>query len=275
MFSGKIVAVVVPAHNEERLIIKAVQQIPKYVDHVVVVDDASTDGTSLKLAEIPARPGFQWSRHDVNLGVGGAIVTGYKLALQAGAEIVAVMAGDAQMDPADLPAVLAPVARGVADYAKGDRLSWPGAFLEMPLARFVGNCVLTRLTRFTSGYKDVNDSQCGFTAVNARMLRSLDLESLYQRYGFPNDILAHLHTLGARVVQVPVRPIYDCEKSEISIYTAAIKVPIVLLRSMALRLQREDHRGLFLVKSIARPKLTPHFSIVTELNPGSLKSEHG
>jgi hypothetical protein len=156
------------------------------------------------------------------------------------------MAGDAQMDPADLPAVLSPVVRGDADYVKGDRLSWPGSFTEMPVARFLGNCVLTRLTRITSGYREVRDSQCGYTAVSSRMLRLLDLEALYRRYGFPNDILAHLHTAGARMAQVTVRPVYEEEKSEISLFSAMVEVPLVLMRSYAKRLKREEHRSLYL-----------------------------
>jgi hypothetical protein len=187
--------------------------------------------------------------------------------------VIAVMAGDAQMDPADLHRVLAPVVRGEADYAKGDRLSWPGSCLEMPLARFVGNCVLSQLTRITSGYRDVRDSQCGFTAVSARILRFIDLDDLYKRYGFPNDILAHLHTAEARVAHVPVRPVYEEEKSEISLYTAVVKVPLVLLRSFGQRLLREERRSLFLPGSYSPPELAPHLWGVNEPRPGAL--DHG
>lgn len=275
MFGGKKIAVVVPAHNEERLIEKAVGQIPEYVDRVIVVDDSSSDGTPRALAKMAPRRGLQVVRHEVNVGVGGAIVSGYRTALNDGADVVAVMAGDAQMDPADLPRVLGPVARGDADYAKGDRLSWPGSFVEMPIARFFGNCVLSRITRITSGYGDVRDSQCGYTAISARMLRLLDLENLYQRYGFPNDILAHLHTLGARVAQVPVRPIYDEEKSEISFYTAVIKVPWVLLRSLTQRLAREEALGFYLPKSTSAPELAPHFAVVDALQSVPLKTQNG
>lgn len=238
MFGGKRVAVVVPAYNEARLIERAVSQVPEFVDDILVVDDASTDGTVDALDGNSRRRGLECIRHETNRGVGGAIVTGYRRALVNGADVVAVMAGDAQMDPSDLARLLEPLVRGRADYAKGDRLSWPGAFGLMPLFRFVGNHALTLLTRLTSGYRSVRDSQCGYTALSRSILLRLDLEALYARYGFPNDMLAHLHTVGARLAQVPVRPIYGEEVSGISWFTALVRVPLVLLRSCIQRRRR-------------------------------------
>jgi glycosyltransferase involved in cell wall biosynthesis len=246
MFGGKRVAVVVPAYNEARLIERAVSRVPEFVDHVLVVDDASSDGTLAALNGSSRRPGLECIRHESNKGVGGAIVTGYRRALAIGADVVAVMAGDAQMDPTDLPGLLEPVLRGRADYAKGDRLSWPGVARLMPLFRFVGNHVLSLLTRLTSGYRAVRDSQCGYTAISRAALLRLDLKQLYCRYGFPNDMLAHLHTAGARLAQVPVRPIYGEEVSGISWFTALVRVPLVLLRSYVKRRRRTSvaRRGL-------------------------------
>ncbi|MCP4675672.1 MAG: glycosyltransferase family 2 protein [Deltaproteobacteria bacterium] len=242
MFGEKTIAVVVPAHNEERLIAEAVSQVPDYIDYVIVVDDASTDNTWRVLDSIQGKPSLFCMKHKVNRGVGGAIVTGYKRALELGADVVVVMAGDAQMDPGDLHRLLGPVVHGEADYAKGDRLSWPGVSREMPTIRFIGNHILTLMTKFASGYTEVRDSQCGYTAVSAGTLTRLELSSLYQRYGFPNDILAHLHTAGARLAQVSVRPIYGQERSGISLFTACIGVPGVLLRSFLNR-RRQERNG--------------------------------
>jgi glycosyltransferase involved in cell wall biosynthesis len=253
MFAGKRVAVVVPAYNEARLIERAVSQVPEFVDQVLVVDDASTDGTLDALNGEARRPGLECIRHETNQGVGGAIVSGYRRALNSGADLIVVMAGDAQMDPEDLPALLEPLARDRADYSKGDRLSWPGAFRLMPLFRFVGNHALSRLTRFTSGYRDVRDSQCGYTALNRSILQRLDLDKLYTRYGFPNDILAHLHAAGARLAQVPVRPIYGEEISGISWFTALVRVPLVLLRSYLTR-RRRGSQGSCAVLDNPRPE---------------------
>jgi glycosyltransferase involved in cell wall biosynthesis len=244
MFKGKRIAVVLPAHNEAELIVQAVEQVPAFVDDIIVIDDASTDGTLEVLRSTVSRPGLYCLHHTTNNGVGGAIVSGYKHALKSGGQVVVIMAGDAQMDPADLPSLLDPVVKGRADYAKGDRLSWPGVFGAMPMMRFVGNHVLSFLTRFTSGYREVRDSQCGYTAASARILAHLDLDGLYQRYGFPNDMLAHLHTVGARLAQVTVRPIYGKERSGISLFTAFVLVPCVLLRSFWHRRLRGRRRGL-------------------------------
>ena len=252
MFDGKKIAVVVPAYNEERLIVKAVSLVPDYVDHVIVVDDASTDDTGGALASGVTREGLEYLRHEFNRGVGGAIVTGYARGLEIGADVIAVMAGDAQMDPSELPVLLKPIVRGAADYAKGDRLSWAGVFRVMPLFRFVGNHVLSVLTRFASGYKNVRDSQCGYTAVSAAALGRLDLEDLYARYGFPNDILAHLHSVGASLAQVTVRPIYAQECSGISLFTALVRVPLVLLRSYLCRRRRESHKRRTLLEAARR-----------------------
>lgn len=239
MLGGKKIAVVVPAFNEERLICRAVSRVPDFVDCVVVVDDASTDGTYESCREGVLRAGMILVRHESNRGVGGAIVTGYRRGIEEGADVIAVMAGDAQMDPGDLSGLLSPVVGDLADYCKGDRLSFSGVFKEMPFFRFVGNHVLSVLTRVTSGYRQVRDSQCGYTAVNARALARIDLDDLYCRYGFPNDLLAHLHSAGARLAQVTVRPIYGEEVSGISWFTALFRVPMVLLRSFFQRRRRE------------------------------------
>lgn len=238
MFRGRRVAVVMPAYNEERLIGEAIAAVPFYVDHLVVVDDASTDGTAEAIRS--AGRSLALVRHPRNLGVGGAIASGYARALELGADLIAVMAGDAQMHPDDLAAVLEPLAVGRADYAKGDRLSWPGAFRLMPLLRYAGNHLLSALTRLASGYRDLRDSQCGYTAIDRTTLARLDLSELYPSYGFPNDVLARLHALGARLAQVPVRPIYGEEISGISWATALLRIPALLLRSYLLRRRRES-----------------------------------
>lgn len=239
MFAGKKIAVTVPAYNESKLIGAAVSGIPEFVDTIIVVDDASTDDTQNAVPRFHFGREVLYIRHELNQGVGAAIASGYRKALEISADIAVVMAGDAQMDPDDLAFLLTPVVRGEADYAKGDRLSWPGVAKAMPFARFFGNHFLSRLTRFTSGYSDVRDSQCGYTAVSADALRRVDLDALYPRYGFPNDMLAKLHAAAARVVNVPVRPIYGEEVSGISLYTAAVRVPLVLIRSMIWRLKTE------------------------------------
>jgi len=227
---------VVPAYNEERAIGDMLATIPEIVDHVIVVDDASTDATA-KQAELALRSGDEVVRHPVNRGVGAAIATGYARAIELGAEIAVVMAGDGQMDPDDLPALLAPIADGEADYVKGNRFLHPAVWTTMPPSRIVGNVLLSAATRVTSGYHHVFDSQCGYTAIHRRALTRIPLEALWARYGYPNDLLSRLHVAGMRVVDVPVRPIYgEHWKSGIHLGTALHPIPWVLLRSWGSRL---------------------------------------
>ncbi len=237
MYEGKLIAVVVPAYNEEELVGRTIETLPGWVDLVVVVDDGSEDSTrDAAVAAARGRPGFEVLRHPENRGVGAAIVTGYRRALELGAQVVVVMGGDAQMDPLDLPALLGPVVRGEADYAKGNRLVWPGVRRVMPRVRWVGNWILTVLTRVVSGYWTVTDSQCGYTAISAHTVSSLPLERLYPRYGYPNDLLSWLNVMGCRVVDVPVRPIYASERSGIRVGRVAPRLLWLLARSMLRRL---------------------------------------
>jgi dolichol-phosphate mannosyltransferase len=227
------VAVVVPAYNEARLIGRTLGSIPAFVDLVVVVDDASRDDTSGAAASCDD-PRLRVVRHASNLGVGAAIVTGYGSAFEWGADVAAVMAGDAQMDPADLTALLAPVLDGRADYSKGDRLSHPNATRHMPLARLWGNRVLSLLTRLCTGLS-LSDSQCGYTALSRTAYERLPLDRLWPRYGYPNDLLGLLALDGARVADVTVRPVYADERSGIGARHALLVIPLLLLRVAARR----------------------------------------
>src|SRR5215216_6250899 len=203
MLDGKQVAVVVPARDEEGLLPTTLAGIPEFVDRVYVVDDGSKDGTA---AAAGRDSRVALIRHDESGGVGAAIVSGYKRALDDGVDVVAVMAADNQMDPADLDMLVGAVARGEVDYAKANRLFTGQAWELIPRTRYLGNAVLSMLTKIASGYWHVADSQSGFTAVGRETLELLDLDRLYRRYGFPNDMLVHLNVVNARVRDFPSRP---------------------------------------------------------------------
>lgn len=213
MLDGSRVAVIVPAFNEERLISKAVRSIPAFVDDIVMVDDASTDGTVREAMAAREDGRVHIVRHDCNRGVGAAIVTGYRVGIARGADVLAVMAGDAQMDPRDLVSIVGRVSRGEADYAKGDRLCHPEVRELMPAARRIAGRILSVLTRWSSGLEVLSDSQCGYTAVSARALGWVELDAVWPRYGYPNDLIGRLALAGARIVDVPIRPIYANETS--------------------------------------------------------------
>jgi glycosyltransferase involved in cell wall biosynthesis len=213
MFEGRRVIVVVPAHNEEKLIGTVLETMPPFVDRVIVVDDASTDRTAALLEDAARSMGDRLSvlRHQNNRGVGAAIVSGYKAALAEARPdvLVAVMAGDAQMDPADLPRLLMPLVKDQADYTKGNRLFTGEAWRIIPRHRYLGNAVLSFMTKIASGYWHVTDSQSGYTAITGGALAVLQLDRLYRRYGFPNHLLVELNNYDFRVRDVPIRPVYD------------------------------------------------------------------
>ncbi len=235
MIRGKRIAVVVPAFNEADKIGRTIRSIPGFVDHVLVVDDASADATA-RIAARSGRRGLEVMSHARNRGVGAAIATGYRRAMALGADATAVMAGDAQMDPADLPRLLAPVLSGEADYAKGNRFAWPGCWRHMPLTRFAGNVILSLLTRVCCGTGRLFDSQCGYTAASPAALAAIRPDAMFARYGYPNDLLGRLARAGARVVDVPVRPVYGPGwRSGIRLRTVVYPISFLLLRAFAFR----------------------------------------
>ena len=236
MLEGKRVGVVVPAHDEEALIANTLAGIPAFVDRVYVVDDASTDATAER-ARAAGNPHIEVIRHERNEGVGAAIVTGYRRALAEGVDVVCVMAGDGQMEPADLETLAGAVARGEVDYAKANRLVTGQAWNLIPRSRYLGNAVLSLLTKIASGYWHVADSQSGYTAIRRETLAQLDLDRLYRRYGFPNDMLVSLNIWNARVRDFPSRPIYNVgERSGIRLTRVVPAISWLLLRRFFWRL---------------------------------------
>lgn len=218
MYKDKRVAVVVPCHNEELLIGRVISTMPDCVDAIIIVDDASTDRTSLLVARYQGRNGEKivHIRHEKNQGVGGAIATGYIHARDEAFDVAVVMAGDAQMDPNDIFAILDPVVSGEVDYSKGNRLFTGDAWRMIPKIRYLGNSMLSLLTKIASGYWHIADSQSGYTAISLKALQTIDWSKMYKRYGQPNDLLVRLNIERFKVRDVPIRPVYGIgEKSGI------------------------------------------------------------
>jgi glycosyltransferase involved in cell wall biosynthesis len=239
MIDGKRVAVVVPAYDEEALIGETLAGIPAFVDRVYVIDDNSSDATAAKAGEV-GDPRVQVISHDANEGVGAAIVTGYRRALDEGIDVTAVMAADGQMDPSDLEGLAGAVARGEVDYAKANRLFTGQAWQLMPRHRYLGNAVLSMLTKIASGYWHVADSQSGYTAISRETLERLDLDRIYRRYGFPNDMLVHLNVWNARVRDYPSRPIYGVgERSGIRLWRVVPTIAWLLVKGFFWRLREK------------------------------------
>lgn len=242
MYKSKSVCVVVPAYNEELLIARTIETMPDFVDRIVVVDDKSRDRTAEIVRELSAKASGRivLIEHAANQGVGGAIATGYKWARDNHIDATAVMAGDAQMDPEDLPSLLDPVVGGEIDYAKGNRLFTGNAWNTIPKIRYLGNSYLSLLTKIASGYWHVADSQTGYTVINLKALQMLNLDDIYKRYGMPNDMLIKLNVYNLKVRDIPVKPIYNIgEKSNIKMRKVAITIPLLLLKGFLYRMKEK------------------------------------
>jgi len=241
MYRDNTIAVIVPAYNEERLIGRVLETAPIFIDHIVVVDDASSDRTGeVVKAHQEEDPRIVYLRHPKNEGVGGTIATGYKWARDKEVAISVVMAGDAQMDPADLPKLLDPVVDGQVDYSKGNRLFTGKAWEVIPKTRYLGNGILSFLTKIASGYWHVADSQSGYGAVALEVLKAIDLDSVYKRYGMPNDFLVRLNVYQFRVRDVPINPVYGIgERSRMKIYKVVFTLSFLLLKLFLWRLKEK------------------------------------
>ena len=242
MYKGHTVCVVVPAYNEENLIGRVIETMPGYVDKIVVVDDKSKDRTAeiVREAADKSKGRIILIEHEENQGVGGAIASGYKWARDNKMSLTAVMAGDAQMAPEDLPNLLEPVVTGQVDYAKGNRLFTGNAWNIIPKVRYLGNSFLSLLTKIASGYWHIADSQTGYTVINLRSLELIDIDKIYKRYGMPNDLLVKLNIYNLRVRDVPVKPVYNIgERSGIKLHNVVPKLSWLLFKCFLYRMKEK------------------------------------
>lgn len=242
MYKGKSVCVVIPAYNEATQIGGVIETMPEFVDHVVIVDDASTDN----MAEVVMQYQKEQPRritlltHETNQGVGGALSTGCKWARDHDFDVAVRMDGDGQMNPKNLPELLDPIVEGRADYAKGNRLFTGEAYQRMPKVRYFGNAFLSLLTKIASGYWHVTDFQSGYTAISKNALRIIDWDKMYRFYGQPNDLLIRLNVYDFRVADVPVEPVYDVgEKSGIRISRVVFTISWLLIRMFFWRMKEK------------------------------------
>jgi dolichol-phosphate mannosyltransferase len=228
------VCIVLPAYNEARALAAVVARIPAWVTGIVVVDDASLDET-LTVAEALKDQRVTVLHHEENRGVGGAMVTGYGAALEAGYDVMVKMDADGQMDIDDLPALLRPIELGMAEYTKGNRFRRSGRPKGMPRMRWFGSVALSFLTKVASGYWHVFDPQCGFTAIAAPTLARLKLEGIASDYFFENDMLVRLNVIDARVVDVSTAALYGEESSTLRVGHVTWTFPLRLVRRFAWR----------------------------------------
>jgi glycosyltransferase involved in cell wall biosynthesis len=231
------IAAVIPCYRVEREILSVIESLPRYLKHVIVVDDASPDSTAELVTQCAKKDRrIILIRHAQNQGVGGAMVTGFRRALELGAQIVIKIDGDGQMDLAYLPDLLEPLIQGKADYVKGNRFRDFQALQKMPLIRRVGNMALGFLTKAATGYWNLFDPTNGFVAINARVLAQLPLDRLDRSFFFETSMLAHLYLLGAAVRDLPMPARYRGETSNLSIRRTLLEFPWKLIITLVRRL---------------------------------------
>lgn len=240
MYLGKTVSVVVPAFNEELLIEKTISSMPEYVDKIIVVNDGSTDKTDKIISSLALNNSrILMLTHPQNCGLGQSLIDGYIKALELNLDIIAIMAGDAQMNPDDLTRVLEPLVQGQADYAKGNRLFHNDVWQRMPKHRFIGNNILTLLTKFATGYWHLIDPQCGYTAISHKALKGIPIEKMIKGYGYNAHILNMLNLNNMKVADVEVEPVYGEEQSKIKLYKYIPTVSLLLLKLFLKRITRK------------------------------------
>ena len=241
MYKTKIVAIVVPCYNEQSQIEAVVKGLPEYIDKIVIIDDKSNDETVQIIKKLKnVNDKIISIFHNKNQGVGAAIASGYKWSRDNDIDISVVMAGDNQMDPKDLPAILNPLVQDNVDYSKGNRLFSGEAYKKIPKMRYLGNSVLSLFTKIASGYWHIADSQSGYTAINKKMLNVINWDNMYKRYGQPNDLLVSLNINNAVVRDVNIEPVYGVgEKSGIKIYKVIFTIGWLLVKSFLRRMKEK------------------------------------
>ena len=298
MLKKKTVGVVVPCYNEESQIKMVIDNMPDFVDKIIIVNDHSKDNTEQVVREIiancsktelPVRKKLKATiynraeqilekeekkelvfftpskifnicnsdrviliNHLENGGVGAAIATGYKWCKDSNIDCTAVMAGDGQMDPSELKSICLPVLEENIDYVKGNRLIHRSARLVIPKTRFLGNSILSILTKLASGYWHVSDTQTGYTAISLSALKAIPLFKIYKRYGMPNDLLVKLNIAFCTLKEVEIKPVYNIgEQSKMKIYKVIPTVSWLLIKSFFKRLWHKylfrDFHPLFLL----------------------------
>jgi glycosyltransferase involved in cell wall biosynthesis len=232
------VAAVVPAYNESKLIGKTIMTMPDYVDFIVVVNDKSTDDTSAQARSV-GDPRVHVIDHEVNQGVGGAIITGHRKALELGSDVDVIMAGDAQMDPQYLPDLLDPICEHGYEFTKANRFYSRVGYSTMPFMRAAGSIALSFATKVASGYWNLFDPQNGYTAVKRSALIRLPLDRIALGYAFENDLLIWLNIVNARAKDVSVPALYGEEVSTMSLRKVTWTIGSLLVTGFWRRMLRK------------------------------------
>jgi glycosyltransferase involved in cell wall biosynthesis len=224
-----IIAVVIPCHNVSRHIKDVIDGLPSEVTWIIAVNDRSEDQTERVLVELQREnKKIILINHEINQGVGGAMISGYKKSLELNSDIIIKMDGDDQMDPTYIKALIKPLLEDKADFTKGNRFRDLTALRKMPLIRRFGNLGLSFMIKAASGYWNIFDPNNGFIAIKNETLKALDLDKLHKRYFFESSMLIRLYRVNAVVQDVPMKAKYGDEKSGLSITRTLFEFPFKL-----------------------------------------------
>lgn len=238
MIKNKTISIVIPAYKVSKHISEVLNSVPGFIDHVIVVDDNCPDfsGRIAQSQEYSNIPHLEVLLHAKNTGVGGAVVSGYKKALELGSDVVIKVDGDGQMDLNYLPQLISPIINESVDYAKGNRFNDFRALRAMPRVRLFGNSVLSFAVKLVSGNWHVMDPTNGFTAINKFALQRVDLDSLSERYFFESDMLINLNIHRCSIKDVPIPAKYGDEESSLSISRTLVEFPKYLFKGFLKRI---------------------------------------
>lgn len=220
------ISVVIPCYRETQHVLNVIARIPNYINKIICIDDCCPDNTGEHIKKNCTDKRVEVIRHDKNQGVGGAMITGYKVALKNDADIVIKIDGDEQMDPELIPQFINPIINGYSDYTKGNRFYDIENVSLMPKMRLLGNAILSFMSKLSTGYWKIFDPNNGYTAIHSRVLKLIPLLKISKSYFFESDMLFRLNTLRAVVVDIPMQAKYKDEISNLFIFRSIIEFSI-------------------------------------------------
>ena len=232
-----IIAVIIPCYNVAKHIEKVVCKIPDDINYIIAVNDCSSDETDCIIARLQQEnKRLVYVKHDVNQGVGGAMLTGFKKALELNSDITIKMDGDGQMEHSNIHKLIRPIKEGMADFSKGNRFRDFRALRNMPAFRRFGNLGLSFMIKAASGYWNVFDPTNGFVAIHKETLSTINFNKIHKRYFFESSLLIELYYANAVIVEVPMKAQYADEKSHLSISKTLFEFPPKLLYAFLRRI---------------------------------------
>lgn len=235
MKSNKKIAVVIPSYKVSKHIRDVLRSLPEFIDAVIVVDDACPENSGNIAKELGLEK-VHIIFHEKNQGVGGAVISGFKKAMELGSDIVVKLDGDGQMDPRNIEKLIQPIIDNSADYTKGNRFHDFNALRSMPKIRLFGNSLLSFAIKATSGYWNIMDPANGFCAIDSQTLHTLNLDKIEKRYFFETDMLIHLNLMNKVVQDVPIPAIYKDEISNLSVRSVTFTFPLKILKGLFKRI---------------------------------------